>query len=185
MLLCELQCDSSDPAGAALYLEDFGYYFYGCSFQGSSGIYVNSGSNWPSQVTECLFKSCTVAGIGFVTGTHRLWNLKHNIFYNCTLGIGNASDTTLQICQIMNNIFSECDDGVLAPHADSGENIILNNVFDVTNSTYDGDIAVIDAGNLTGDPEFLDPANGKFSIAQSSIAFNAAADVGDYTNATV
>ncbi len=100
----------------------------------------------------------------------------NNTFYNVTGNVIVATALTGNANPVVkNNIFANC--GPALDGHDAGCTIVnSNNLF--YNTTPTTGCAVLGENNVTGDPLFIDAANGDFRISDQSPAVNAGVDVG-------
>jgi hypothetical protein len=127
-------------------------------------------------IVNCVVDTCSGNGMDVVGIDDIL--LANNTIYNCGTGI---NGTTGYGTMTLNNVIDACTTGASKSSSfgiDLFDYNCWNNTTDVSNVTK-GD------NSVTGDPSMTDPANGDFSIPNSSNCVDAALDAGDYTGATV
>jgi hypothetical protein len=166
-------CDLQSANGQGTNLTNNNALFACYLHDSVKGVVMTAGE---STIVNCVFDTCSTMGID-VNSRGRNYVIQNTI-YNCGTGI---SGTTGTASMYYNNILDANTTGA-SWTSEYKSNIWDYNCWDNTTDTSNvtkGDNAV------TGDPSMTDPANGDFSIPNSSNCVDTALDAGDYTGATV
>lgn len=149
----------------------YGAQFYNCYLKNfNRGIEVDS-TNIVVNLAFCILNDCTY-GLYNGIGANRLSRAVNTAFYNCTDG-AYYSRPWYYLAQdiLINCIFENCVDGIhhATANLQSRHGMVIRNC-DFYNNTNNVNNAFItlDGSNLFVDPEFIDPGNDDFSIAETS-----------------
>jgi hypothetical protein len=138
--------------------------FIASYFKGEKGI-VAGGMIDYQIVMNCIFDSITLAAIDVAWGNGL--RAIGNTFYACGTGI---AGTTAHSLVIMNNIFSDCTDGMKFTSTLSQQVVDYNNYY---NNGTDVTGIVKGTNALAVNPQFTDAAGGDFSLNAASALIGA------------